>query len=96
MKKLIRVATTSAALLIGACSQSPSDNLAGRVENAADARADAMENQADVLNERADKAREIGEARADAIDAADRDSRVSNMTQQQRDAIVANEAAAVR
>ncbi len=96
MNKYIILASTATALLIGGCSQTPSDNLADRVENSADVRADAMENQADMLEQRADQVRETGEQRADAIDAADRDNKIANMTQQQRDAIVANEAAAVR
>lgn len=82
------------ALPLAACNNTPSDKLADRVENAADARANALENQAEVLEERADDIRETGEQRAAAIDAADRN--VKDMTQAQRDAIVANDAAAVR
>jgi hypothetical protein len=96
MNTLIIVASTAAALLLGACSQSPSEKLADRVENTADARADAMENAADSLDKRADQVRQTGEQRAEGIDAADRDNRISGMTQEERDAIVANEAAAVR
>ncbi len=96
MNKLLIVVSTTAALCIAGCSQSPSEKLADRVENSAEVRADAMENQADMLEERAEQVRETGGQRADAIDAADRDSKIANMTQEQRDAIVANEAAAVR
>lgn len=96
MKTKAASAIVTGLFLIGAsaCSNSPSDNLAARVENAADARADAMENQADDLQERAQQVRKAGEERADAIDAAGRN--VAAMSQEHRDAIVANEAAAVR
>lgn len=90
-----------AALALTACNKSPSDKLADRVENAADNRADAMEanadtlrNQAAMLDNRAEKARDTGESRSDAIQAADMN--VAGMSQEQRDAIVANQAAAVR
>ena len=89
------------ALLLAGCNKSPSDKLAGRVENAADARADAMENNADALRDqakmldnRADAIRDTANSRADAIKAADMN--VAGMSQEQRDAIVANQAAAVR
>ncbi|MHA6718097.1 hypothetical protein ACX40Y_01480 [Sphingomonas sp. RS6] len=82
------------ALPLAACNPSPADNLADRVENAADARADALENRADMLNQRAEDVRETGEERADAIDAAGRN--VATMSQAERDAIVANDSAAVR
>ena len=91
--------TLAASLLIGivslaACNKSPSDNLADRVENAADMRADQLENQANALDQQADQVREVGDQRSDAIEAADRN--VAAMSQAQRDAIVANNAAAVR
>ena len=89
---------TGAALLalqLTACDKGKGDDkLADKVENAADARADAMENQADAMNEQADQVRETGEARADAIDAADVNANA--MTGEKKDAIVANEAPAVR
>lgn len=101
MKKIIMLTAVASALTLGACSKSPTDKLAGRVENAADARADVMEqnadtlrNQAAMLDNKADAARDRGESRADAIKAADMN--VSAMSQEQRDAIVANQAAAVR
>ncbi len=83
-----------AAVPLSACSKSPSDQLADRVENAAEARADNLEMQADMLENRAAAVREAGEERSDAIEAADRN--VAAMSQAERDAIVANEAAAVR
>lgn len=99
MKTTITIAFTLLAL--GGCDKSPRDKLAGRVENAADARADAMENTAEALrdkakafDERADVVRQTGDSRSDAIKAADQN--VAGMSQAQRDAIVANEAAAVR
>lgn len=82
-------------LVLAGCNQSPAENLADRVENAADMRADAMENQADALDNRAAQVRETGEERADAITAADRNV-AATMTEERRDAVVANEAAAVR
>ncbi|MEP6784447.1 MAG: hypothetical protein ABI898_01765 [Sphingomonadales bacterium] len=94
MKPILLLALAAATVSIGACSKSPSDKLADRVENAADARADAMENEATSLNQRAAEIRKTGEQRSDAIDAANRN--VSAMTPEQRNAIVANEAAAVR
>lgn len=101
MKNVFATALLVSALALGACSKSPSDRLAGRVENAADARADALENNADALkaqaaalDNRADAVRDRGESRADAIKAADMN--VSAMSQGRRDAIVANQAPAVR
>ncbi len=94
MKKSIIVVAAVCALPLAACNKSPSDKLADRVENAADNRADAMENQAAMLNDRAEQVRDTAEQRADAIQAADRN--VAAMSQEQRDAIVANDAAAVR
>lgn len=100
MKSFVTIAIL-AALPLAACNKSPSDKLADRVENAADNRADAMEanadtlrNQAAMLDNRAEKTRDTGEARADAIEAADMN--VAAMSQERRDAIVANQAAAVR
>ena len=94
MNKAVVVGTALAALLLDGCNKSPSDRLADRVENAADARADNLEAQADMLNNRAEQVRDTGEQRSDAIQAADRN--VQAMSQEQRDAIVANQAAAVR
>ena len=100
MKTIVTLAALTAALALTACSQSPSDKLADRVENAADS-ADAMEADADVLrnqaarlDNRAETVRDTGESRSDAIEAADMN--VAAMSQEQRDAIVANQAAAVR
>ena len=101
MKILLTALAVVAILPLAACNKSPSDKLADRVENAADTRADAMganadvlRNQAAQLDNRADKARDTGESRSDAIQAADMN--VAGMSQEQRDAIVANQAAAVR
>ena len=101
MKTVIAAFVVAAILPLAACNKSPSDKLADRVENAADTRADAMQadadvlrNQAAMLDNRADKARDTAESRSDAIQAADMN--VAGMSQEQRDAIVANQAAAVR
>ena len=94
MKKYIMGGALVAALSLAACNNSPSDKLADRVENTADARADAMEARADMLDNQAEQVRDTGESRADAIQAADMN--VATMSPEQRDAIVANQAAAVR
>ena len=101
MKSIVALVAVAAMLPLAACNESPSDKLADRVENAADTRADAMEANADVLrnqaaqlDSRAETARDTGESRSDAIEAADMN--VAGMSQEQRDAIVANQAAAVR
>lgn len=101
MKSVITLVALAAVLPLAACNKSPSDKLADRVENAADTRADAMEADADVLrnqaaqlDNRAEKARDTAESRSEAIEAADMN--VAGMSQEQRDAIVANQAAAVR
>lgn len=101
MKRRLAILAIVAVAPLAACNNSPSDKLADRVESAADNRADAMEANADALREqaatldnRADRTRDIGEARSDAIEAADMN--VAGMSQERRDAIVANQAAAVR
>lgn len=94
MKIMLLGALALATLPLAACNKSPSDKLADRVENAADVRADALENQAAMLKDHAEQVRDNGKARSDAIEAADRN--VSAMSQDQRDAIVANQAPAVR
>ena len=101
MKTIVTLALGACTLTLGACNNSPTDKLAGRVENTADVRADSMENNADqlkaeasALDNQADATRDHGKSRADAIKAADMN--VSAMSQEQRDAIVANQAAAVR
>ena len=90
-----------ALLMLAACGGAGDDKLAGRVEDAADNRADALEAQADILEnraealgQRAERVRDAGERRSDAIDAADLNAQA--MSQERRDAIVANSAAAVR
>lgn len=99
--KLVAAFALSAGLILAGCSKSPSDKLAGEVEAAADNRADAMEanasalrNEAALLDKKADRTRDVGDARADAIKAADMN--VAAMSEQRREAIVANQAAAVR
>ncbi|TVV77340.1 hypothetical protein [Sphingomonas solaris] len=72
---------------LAACGGNGDDKLAERVE-------DQAENRADALEERADQVRDTGEQRADAIDAADLNAEA--MSAEQKNAIVANEAAAVR
>jgi len=101
LKSIVTLAALAAMLPLAACNNSPSDKLVDRVENTADTRAGAMEanaedlrNQAAQLDNRADKARKTGDSRSDAIEAADMN--VAGMSQEQRDAIVANQAAAVR
>lgn len=101
MKAIVLFAAAASLLPLASCNNSPSDKLADRVERAADNRADALEanaadlrNEAQGLDDRAKQVRRTGDARADAIKAADQN--VSVMSQQQRDAIVANQSAAVR
>ena len=101
MNKAIVMTTAIAMLALGGCNNSPSEKLADRVESAADTRAEAMEahadsleTQADMLDSRAEQVRDLGESRANAIEAADTNAKA--MTQEQRDAIVANKAPAVR
>ena len=101
MTKTFILPIAAVGLTLCGCNQSSADRLGDRVENAAEVRADAMEanaammrNQAAALDNRADRTRDVAELRAEAIRAADRN--VAAMTQEQRDAIVANQAAAVR
>jgi len=79
---------------LAACGGNGDDKLAGRVEDAADNRADALENRADQLDAMAERTRDVGASRADAIDAADLNAHA--MSNEQKDEIVANQAAAVR
>ena len=101
MRNRFAFISVASALLLTACGGTGDDKLAGRVEDAADnrattleAQADILENRAEALDERAERVRDAGERRADAIDAADLN--VQAMSQEQRDAVVANAAAAVR
>ena len=94
MKKSMIFLAALAALPLASCGGHGDDKLGERVEDAADNRADALENRADALNARAEQVRNNGERRADAIDAADLNA--DAMTVEQKKAIVANEAAAVR
>ena len=79
---------------LAACGGNGDDKLAERVEDRADNRADQLEAMADNLEDRADRTREVGEQRADAIDAADLNAQA--MSNEQKADIVANEAAAVQ
>lgn len=94
----MRIITAAAMVLfiapLAACGGNGDDKLAERVEDQAENRADALQQRADTLDERADQVRDTGEQRADAIDAADLNAHA--MSAEQRNAIVANEAAAVR
>lgn len=94
MKTIVTIGAGICALALAGCNQSPAENLAEQVENAADMRADAMENRAAALKQQAEEVRETGSERADAIGAADRN--VAGMTEERREAIIANEAPAVR
>jgi len=82
------------AVPLEACGGHGDDKLAERVKDAADNRADALENRADMLEQRADQVRKTGEQRSDAIDAADLNT--AAMSNEQKSAIIANQAAAVR
>ncbi|MDQ2893759.1 MAG: hypothetical protein M3R64_11825 [Pseudomonadota bacterium] len=79
---------------LAACGGNGDDKLAGRVEDAADNRADQMDAMAANLEDRADRTRKVGEQRADAIDAADLNAHA--MSNEQKAEIIANDAAAVR
>ena len=60
----------SLTISLGACAKSGDEKLADRVENHADAQADALKNQAAELNAEAKQVRASGKQRGDAIDAA--------------------------
>ncbi len=87
MRKTLMIVGALALTPLASCGGNGDDKLAERVEDAADNRADAME-------QRADEIRDTGERRADAIDAADLNAEA--MDASQKDAIVANQAPAVR
>lgn len=79
MKTLITAIALSSLVALGACTKGD-DTLADNVEAAADNRADALDALADNttneiveerLEDQADAIRDAGEAKADAIDAAD-------------------------
>lgn len=94
MRILVTALASLSLVALSGCGGKGDDKLAGRVQSAADNRADALEAQADALDARAERERKIGDRRADAIDAADLNAAaIGNAT---KDAIVANEAAAVR
>ena len=81
-------------LSLAACDKSGDKKLAERVENHADAQADALQNQAAALDAEAKQVRKTGEKRADAIDAANLNT--AAMTNEQKAAIVNGTAPAVR
>ncbi|MBV1691442.1 hypothetical protein KRR38_28105 [Novosphingobium sp. G106] len=100
-KSAVFIAAVVSVGALSSCEKKSDDRLAERVENAADKRAEvlessaaALESDAAALNARADKMRETGESRADAIDAADLNAKA--MSSAQKDAIVANESPAVQ
>jgi CMP-2-keto-3-deoxyoctulosonic acid synthetase len=99
----IRIGLLLAASLasLSACNGKGTDKLAENVEKAADNRADGMESQADalrnqakMLDKQAEKTRDYAEDRADAIKAADVNA--AAMNPEQREAVIDNQAAAVR
>ncbi|KTW01617.1 hypothetical protein NS355_00220 [Sphingomonas yabuuchiae] len=99
----IRIGLLMAASLVSlsACNSKGTDKLAENVEKAADNRADSMEDQADalrnqakMLDKRAENTRDYAEDRADAIKAADVNA--AAMSPEQREAVIDNQAAAVR
>lgn len=94
MRKTVLLLSVLALAPLAGCGGNGDDKLAHRVEEAAENRADALENRADALDDRAKQVRAKGEQRSDAIDAADLNT--AAMSNAQKDAIVANEAAAVR
>jgi hypothetical protein len=101
VKAIVSVLSAALILPLAACNSTPSEKLADRVEEAADNRADALESNAEALraqaaslDNRAEAVRDTAEERADAIEAADRN--VAAMSQEKRDAVVLNEAPAVR
>ncbi len=93
MKKSTIALGVLALIPLASCGGDGDDALGDRVENAADERATAMEDRANELDENAEDMRDTAEARADAIDAANLDA--DAMTQEERNAIIANEAPAV-
>ena len=94
MRMPVLILSVLALVPLAGCGGNGDDKLAGRVEDAADNRADALAERADALDTRAEQVRAKGEQRSDAIDAADLNA--AAMSNAQKDAIVANEAAAVR
>lgn len=89
------IASALGALTLAGYNQSPADNLADRVEDAPEERADAKENRANALDYHAEQVRQSGEQRADPITAADR-SVAATMSEERRHAVIANDAPAVR
>ena len=94
MKTIKGIVIACCLLPLGACDKSGDKRLADRVENHADAQADALQNQADALDAEAKQVRKTGEKRADAIDAANLNT--AAMSNEQKAAIVNGTAPAVR
>ncbi|WP_242154494.1 hypothetical protein [Sphingomonas sp. BAUL-RG-20F-R05-02] len=90
----VALLAASLALELAGCAKSGDEKLADRVENHADAQADALKNQAAELNAEAKQVRETGKQRGDAIDAADLNTQA--MSNEQKAAIVNGAAPAVR
>lgn len=82
------------ALAAAGCAKSGDEKLADRVENHADAQADALQNQAAMLQAEARQIRQTGEQRGDAIDAANLNT--AAMSPEQKAAIINGAAPAVR
>lgn len=94
MKLMSGILIACGLVSLSACDKSGDKRLADRVENHADAKADALQNQADVLDAEAKQIRKTGEKRADAIDAANLNT--AAMSNEQKAAIVNGAAPAVR
>lgn len=90
----ITLLAASLTFALSGCAKSGDEKLADRVENHADAQADALKNQAAELNAEAKQVRETGKQRGDAIDAANLNT--AAMSNEQKAAIVNGAAPAVR
>ena len=93
-KTTVTLLAASLTLGLAGCAKSGDDKLADRVENHANAQADALKNQAAELNAEAKQVRANGKQRGDAIDAANLNT--AAMSNEQKAAIVNGAAPAVR
>ncbi|RYY05489.1 MAG: hypothetical protein EON55_26420 [Alphaproteobacteria bacterium] len=91
---IVTLLAASLALGLTGCAKSGDEKLADRVENHADAQADALKNQAAELNAEAKEVRANGKQRGDAIDAANLNTQA--MSNEQKAAIVNGAAPAVQ